>query len=70
MIGLNLDRICNLQNRKAGNLLKQFGQKAFMPGIEVLYQDIGHSGIFWYGFEEIFEGIEPAGRGTHTHNGK
>lgn len=70
MIGFHLHIVGDFQNWNPRHLLQELRQHAFMARIQMLYEHVGHAGIFRNRFEEFFKGIQSAGRCADTHHGK
>nr|WP_300442571.1 hypothetical protein [Zoogloea sp.] len=68
VIGLDLKLIHRLEHRHGGRALKEFGEQADMPGIEMRHQHEGHPAVCRAGPEEVFERLQPAGRRADTDN--
>ena len=70
MVGCNIYVICYLMHRKHCFTAKNFGQQALVNRRQVLYQDVGHTGIWRDAAQKFAECAKAARRCANSHYGK
>src|ERR1700684_759898 len=70
MIRLDVNIVGDLFHRDLSVFLQDLREHAFMVRLQVLHQNIRHSGGFGNSLEEPFECLQSAGRSADPHYGK
>ena len=68
VVGLYAHSLPDFGHRHPGGLRKQFGEYAFVLGLQVLYQDKSHPRIQRQSCQEFREGFQSAGRCSDTYD--
>ena len=70
VVGLDRRVLLDLGDRHPASLGQQLGQDAFVVGVEVLHEHVGHAGVDRQRPQELSECVQPAGRGPHADDGE